>query len=182
MKPVEQSEIPSDKNKGEKSKDSEDMTKNKVPEEKKVIYVYVCGAVRHPGVYEMDQGDRVTHAILKAGGITDEAAEDYLNQAAVLEDGQKIDVPTVEEAKLLQQSEVSGGEGDSGMNKSSKININTASKEELMTLKGIGESRADDIIAFRKSNGPFKSIEDIKKIDGIKEKLFREIEDQITVK
>ena len=166
--------------------DKESGENGETVEEKKTvkrIYVYVCGAVRNPGVYEMTEGDRVTHAIMKAGGSTDEAAADFLNQAAVLEDGQKIYVPTEEEAEQFEQNGLTGGEnGPATEPDSGKININTASKEELMTLKGIGESRADDIIAFRKSNGGFKNVEDIKKIEGIKDKLFQQIEDQITVK
>ena len=168
----------------QKQKDSKTPEEPEHPKESvQRIYVYVCGAVRNPGVYEMTEGDRVTHAIMKAGGSTDNAAADFLNQAAVLEDGQKVYVPTEEEADQFEQSGLSGGEDGFGTEqKSGKININKASREELMSLKGIGESRADDIIAFRESNGGFKNIEDIKKIEGIKDKVFQQIEDQITVK
>ena len=183
LTPVESEKTDSVKENPENKKEKESGETGEEKKTVKRIYVYVCGAVRSPGVYEMTEGDRVTHAIMKAGGSTDEAAADFLNQAAVLEDGQKIYVPTEEEAQQFEQNGLTGGEnGSAAEPDSGKININTASREELMSLKGIGETRADDIIAFRQSNGGFKNIEDIKKIEGIKDKVFQQIEDQITVK
>lgn len=144
------------------------------PEE---IYVYVCGQVRNPGVYKLESGERITHALMAAGGMTDAAASDYLNQAEVLEDGQKIYVPTQEEAEKLVQSEISEGTESSD----GKININTADKSQLMQLSGIGESRAEAIIAYREANSGFKNIEEIKNIEGIKEGIFNRIKEQIKV-
>ena len=140
---------------------------------KETIYVHVCGEVKCPGVYELEAGSRVYEAIEAAGGVTSEAAEDALNQAEILEDGQKIQVLSVEDIHLEQHN--------SGMNVDGKMNINRASKEELMTLPGVGESKADAIIRYRSENGNFKSIEEIMEIEGIKEGVFKKIEDQITV-
>lgn len=140
---------------------------------KEMIYVHVCGEVKYPGVYELEVGSRVYEAIEAAGGVTSDAAEDVLNQAEMLEDGQKIQVLSAEDILLEQQN--------SGMEANGKININRASKEELMTLSGVGESKADAIIRYRSENGNFKSIEEIMEIEGIKEGVFKKIEDQITV-
>lgn len=133
------------------------------------IYVYVCGAVVAPGVYELPGGSRVYEAIATAGGFREDAMATEVNQAEVLEDEMRIYVPTVEE---MAQETISG---------KGKVNLNRASKEELMTLPGVGESRAESIIQFRKEQGSFKNIEDIMQISGIKEALFEKIKDFITV-
>ena len=140
---------------------------------KDTIYVHVCGEVASPGVYELDGGSRVYEAIKAAGGLTSEAAGEALNQAEILEDGQQIKVLSVKELLEANQS--------TGRNADGKININKASKEELMTLSGIGESKADAIIGYRNEKGNFRSIEEIMEIEGIKEGVFKKIEDQITV-
>ena len=132
------------------------------------IWVYVCGEVASPGVYELQEGDRITHAIEAAGGLTEAAGQVYLNQAAHLTDGQRIYVPS--------------DMADAGMGKDTGIiNLNTATKAELLSLSGIGESRAEAIIAYRETNGGFRKIEDLKKVDGIKEGIFQKIREQITV-
>lgn len=141
------------------------------------ICIYVCGAVVTPGVYEFIPGARVAEAIMAAGGMTEEAAETYWNQAAVLEDGQKIYVPTKEEAAEEAESQSRG----QIIEQENKINLNTASKEQLMTLSGVGSSRADAIIAYRREYGGFGSIEDIMEIEGIKEGVFKKMKDKITV-
>ena len=153
-------------------------------EQKNPIWVYVCGQVVNPGVYELTEGDRITHAIAAAGGLTAEAGEVYLNQAAHLEDGQKIYVPSrEEEASMAEEIQNSAPESSlsSETESGQKVNLNTASKAELTGLNGIGESRADAIIAYREQNGRFKSVEELKKIDGIKDGIFNKIKDQITV-
>ena len=143
------------------------------------IQVYVCGAVASPGVYVLPEGSRVYEAVEMAGGLLESADPKALNQARPLADGEQITVLTVEEVQNGETAEqgaggsVSGGDG--------KVNINTADADELMTLSGIGESRAKAIIAYREENGKFESIEDIMKIDGIKEKMFEKIRDSITV-
>lgn len=144
------------------------------------IYVHVCGAVVKPGVYEVNTGTRVFEAINLAGGATNEGAPDALNQAELVEDGQKILVPTLEEAKTLEFEDTISNKEDSS--KDGLVNINKAGKEELMTLPGIGDSKAQSIITYREENGNFKTIEDIKNITGIKDGLFNKIKDYISVK
>lgn len=149
--------------------------KEKQQEEKNTIYVYVCGAVAHAGVYELKTDSRVYEAIEKAGGFTEDAAVSGINQAALLKDEEQIYVPFTGEAGNLNQ-EAGQSEAESG-----KVNLNTATKEELMTLAGIGESKADSIIRYREEKGKFQSIEDIKQIEGIKDGVFQKIKDLITV-
>lgn len=137
------------------------------------VVVYVTGAVLHPGVYEVGGNMRVSDAVEAAGGFKSNAAADYLNLAAQLSDGEKITVPTKKEAKALNK------ENDS--NESHLVNINTAAKEELMTLPGIGESKADAIIAYRQENGNYRNIEELMQISGIKEGVYSKISEYITV-
>lgn len=167
-------------------KDAEEPNEEPViPEEKKTgsIWVYICGEVINPGVYELKEGDRITHAIEAAGGLTSEAGEVYLNQAAHLTDGQKIYVPSREEEQSLGQ-DLPPSEAESpaqSVQDTGKVNINTATKEELLSLNGIGESRAEAILSYRKDSGGFRTIEDLKKVDGIKDGIFQKIREQITV-
>ena len=139
--------------------------------EKNSIYVYVCGQVYCPGVFALPEGSRVIDAIECAGGMTGEAASTYLNQAELLEDGQKVYVPTQEETEAEKPTSISDG----------RININTARKEELMTLSGVGESKAEAIIRYREEQGRFEQIQDIMNIEGIKEGVFDKIKDKISV-
>lgn len=141
------------------------------------IFVYVCGEVNSPGVYELEEGSRVYEAIEAAGGALEGADLDSVNQAALLTDGQQI--------KIYSKEEISNGtsvnnDGSTAAS-SGKVNINTADKTMLMTLPGIGESRAGDIIKYRDEHGLFSSIEDIKNISGIKDKMFEKIKDYIEI-
>lgn len=139
------------------------------------IYVHICGAVINPGVYQVPAGTRVYQALELAGGSSDDAYLSGINLADKLADGQKVYIP----------SEGENAEGilstDSGDVQSVMININTASEAELMTLPGIGQSRAKDIINYRVKNGLFESIDDIMKVSGIKEAAFEKIKDLIKV-
>lgn len=151
------------------------------PEE--TVQVYICGAVASPGVYTLPGGSRVVQAVEAAGGFLPDAEEKILNLARKIEDGEQITVWTREEAENMESTETlqqntGGTEQASG---SGKVNLNTAGKEELMTLSGIGESRADAIIAYREANGPFGSVEEIMNIEGIKEKMFEKIRGSIEV-
>ena len=137
-------------------------------------YVHICGEVNAPGVYRVLEGSRIFQAVEQAGGFTDDAASEYLNLAEHTEDGLKIDVPSVEDVQsglLPQPREEASG----------KVNIDRAGAQELMTLTGIGEARAADIIKYREENGGFQSVEDIMKVPGIKEGAFEKIKDQISV-
>lgn len=152
------------------------------------IFVDVCGAVMHPGVYGMPPDSRVFQAIEMAGGFLPEAAGTYINQAQPLSDGQQIYVPTKEEA---EEKEMTAG-GSAGKNmfssggpeesrESEKINLNTADTAELQTLSGIGEAKAEAILAYREEHGGFSSIEEIMNVPGIKESTFSNIKDKIAV-
>ncbi len=137
------------------------------------IWVYVCGEVRDPGVYELPEGSRITDAVEAAGGMTGDAAETYLNLAETLSDGQKIEVPSVEMAEALEEA---AAQDTSGL-----VNLNRATEAELMTLSGIGESKAKEIVRYRESRGGFQKPEDLMNIPGIKEGVYNKIRDQITV-
>lgn len=141
------------------------------------IYIYICGAVKNPGVYQADSGSRLFEVIEMAGGFMPEADRESLNLARNVTDGEQIVVITEEAAKKMTAvSENAAAQQDGG-----PVNINTASLSELTQVSGIGESRAQAIIAYRERNGAFKSVEEIKKVDGIKDGLFSKIKDYITV-
>lgn len=141
--------------------------------EPQTVYVYVCGAVRTPGVVEVPEGSRAAEALELAGGMTTEADPFYVNLAEIVTDGQKLYFPTASEAEEL---EVAGKAAEEGL-----VNINTASAEELCTLPGIGASRAADIVRYREKNGAFQTKEDIMKVSGIKQNAYDKLCDRITV-
>ena len=138
-----------------------------------MIFVHICGEVNKPGVYELPEGSRIFEAVEAAGGFTEEAAEASLNLAQVISDEAQIVILTMEEAEEKARMEREQAAGI--------VNINTASKEQLMTLTGIGESRAEDIIRYRSESGGFQSIEEIMNVPGIKESAYLKIKDSITV-
>lgn len=140
--------------------------------EEQQLIVHVCGAVVNPGVYTMESDDRVYEAIQAAGGVLPEADGDRLNQAGTLEDGMQLYVPFQGEATVSTEEE-SQDEG---------VNINLATKEELMTLPGIGESKAEAIIAYREEHGEFQRIEDLTNISGIKNGVYEKIKEQIRIR
>lgn len=142
-----------------------------------VIVVHVCGCVNQPGVYELTEGSRLYEAIDAAGGAGAEAAVDYLNQAAIAEDGQQIYVPSLSEV----EEGTASPEGMPGNPEDGKVNLNTADAEELMTLTGIGEAKAEAILRYREEKGGFRSVEELMEVDGIKEGVFNKIKDQIKV-
>ncbi len=156
-----------------------------------ICMVHVCGAVNFPGVYELKSGQRIYEAIELAGGFTEAAAKSYLNLALPVSDGMKIEVPDLEQARILMEqsgdkvgAEVTAANGKSGQEADqpdARINLNTATKAQLMTLSGIGEIRAEDIIRYREEHGPFEQIEDIMKVSGIKDSAFQRIKNDITV-
>ncbi len=144
------------------------------------VAVHIGGAVRNPGLYYLDPSSRVADAIQSAGGPTADADLDAINLASKVTDGLKIVVPSrinKENSMVAADSGQSSGTSESG----GKININTASARELEELPGIGEVLAERIVSFRETNGPFKSIEEIKKVSGIGEKKFESIRDLIVV-
>lgn len=149
-----------------------------------MVYIYVCGAVELPGVYCLRQGSRLYEAVELAGGLSGDADDTCLNMAREIADGEQVVILTQEEVALLKASgtypfEVSV-QDRAGMD-SGLVNINTATVTELTGVSGIGESRAQAIIDYREKNGAFRSIEDIKKVEGIKEGLFSKIKDKIKI-
>lgn len=140
-----------------------------------VIFVDIKGAVKNPGVYQMKVGDRVKDALEAAGGLTEEADSQKVNLAKRIEDQMVIVVPKVGE----EAEEIPAGETRNEATKEGKVNINTATVEELKTLKGVGEKKAEAIIEYRKKNGSFQTKEDLMKVRGIGKKLFESFEERI---
>ena len=162
-------------------------------EEEEMIIVHVSGEVKEPGIVKLKEGERIADAIEKAGGATDDADLSKLNLAYVLEDGVKVRIPKKNEGENVGEyvSEESGEEviqegsieaEESTQTTSKVVNINKANQEELMTLPGIGESTAQKIIDYRKENGKFQTIEDIKNVSGIGDSKFNQIKSLIKVK
>lgn len=148
--------------------------------EKTMIYVHICGQVNRSGVYCLEEDGRVMELVELAGGFTDRAARDSVNLAQKLSDGQRIYIPDLEEVKGgLTFLEVES-EGHQGLD-TGKVNINTANKDTLMTLTGIGEAKAEAIIRYREEHGGFQSIEEIKGIEGIKDGVYNKIKDEIEI-
>ena len=144
--------------------------------EEKTCLVYVCGAVVSPGVYELDDGSRIYEAVELAGGFMEEAAEDALNLAESVTDGQMIRIPTEEEQEAVGRQ---GAEADSTAD--GKLDLNRADVAALMELPGIGQSKAEAIVGYREEHGPFSQAEDLMKVEGIKEGVFDKIKDRIKV-
>ncbi|MGG3719563.1 competence protein ComEA [Bacillus subtilis] len=144
------------------------------------IVIDIKGAVQHPGVYEMRTGDRVSQAIEKAGGTSEQADEAQVNLAEILQDGIVVYIPKKGEETAVQQGGGVSVQSDGG--KGALVNINTATLEELQGISGVGPSKAEAIIAYREENGRFQTIEDITKVSGIGEKSFEKIKSSITVK
>ena len=171
-----------------------------------LLTVHVCGAVRREGVYSLPAGSRIRDAVDAAGGFSGDADRSCLNLAMKIEDAWQIRVPTKEEAEALRLEQGRSGagtavpgaspglSGTSGLqgagtakdeagtgNQEEKINLNTASKEQLMKIPGVGEAKAQRIIEYREQNGRFEAIEDLMKVPGIKDASFQKMKDYITV-
>ena len=175
--------------------------KNEVLKEEKEesITIDIKGEVKTPGVYELPLNSRVIDAINISGGLTNKADTSDINLSKILKDENVIIISnkysnqttkyTKKETSVVNNASTSkdnvvssNNSSDTNTNKTNdKVSINTATKEQLMNLNGIGESKANDIIAYRNQNGLFKSIEDIKKVSGIGDKLFDKIKDHITI-
>lgn len=183
-------------------KEAETAENRRVETASQDIYVHICGAVAKPGVYVLQNGSRVYEGVEAAGGFAEDACEDFINQAGVLTDGQRLVIPTMEEAEAakadgsyqdvwrteiqkaagsMTEAETAGGSGNSLGNSAGPVNINTAAENELSAIPGIGAGKAAAIVKYRQENGAFTSIEDIMKVSGIKEGTFEKIKDKITV-
>ena len=149
--------------------------------EEENCYVYVCGAVEHPGVYVLKEGSRIYEAVALAGGLTEDAGLESVNQAEMVTDGQMVCILTKEEVAAGITVDSVGAAVTSDA-ENIQVNLNTASAAELMTLPGIGQSKADSIIAYRDIKGNFSRIEEIMNVEGIKEGVYNRIKDYIRVK
>lgn len=154
----------------------------KMPEQAKSICVHLCGAVAQPGVYYATGEARLNEIVELAGGLAKNAATEFVNLAQYVVDGQQYYIPTTKEVAGQSRLEVSVSPVEQEVaSEGKKININQASREELMTLPGIGTSKADAIIGYREGGKSFQDISDIMKVEGIKEGLFQKIQSKITV-
>ncbi len=156
-----------------------------------VIYVHICGSVVTPGVYELPEGSRVWDAVEAAGGFLEKADSEAINLALSIADGCKITIPAQGQAadEITSWYQVGVGSGTASGNMGSSavgantglVDINRADVTTLMTIPGIGQVRAEAIVAYRKTQGPFEAIEEIMEVTGIKEGLFAQIREHITV-
>ncbi len=174
----------------------ENLTTNAIEDEKveEKIKIHISGAVKQEGIVELESESRVSDAIEKAGGLKDNADLENINLAYRLEDGTKIYIPKLEDRnnavsntteKSMESFNTSDSkqiETTSSTSGDKKININTATQTELELLPGIGKSTAQNIIQYRKENGKFKVVEDIKKVNGIGEGKYEKIKDLIVLK
>jgi competence protein ComEA len=146
-------------------------------EPKRMIYIEIKGEVKRPDVYEMEEGSIIKDLINKAGGLTENANIEKINRAKKLKDNELIVIPNDDNINEITNSDFTNTtEKEIG-----KININTADLSKLKEIPGVGDVKAKSIIDYREKNGGFKSIEDIKNIDGIGEKTFEKIKDSITI-
>lgn len=182
----------------ETSEENETKEQEKVDITKKIM-VYITGEVKNPGIYELEENSRIKDVIEEAGGLKETADITDINLATILQDEDKITIPSKEENKQEKQNtekiqsnkqskttEKSQNTNSistnvTEKNQNTKVNINTATQTELETLPGIGPSIASKIVSYRKENGKFKSIEEIKKVSGIGESKYANIKELIKV-
>lgn len=159
-----------------------------VTEETKYVYIDIKGAIKTPGVYKLEENSRIIDAINIAGGLLKTANTTYTNLSKILNDSDVIKIYTNDEIKKLEKEtpeelpKIENEIKEETTNDNKLININTATKEQLETLNGIGESKANAIIDYRNTNGNFNTIEDIKNVTGISDTLYDKIKEYITVK
>ena len=154
------------------------------PETEERITVFVCGAVEDPGVYEVLSDARLIDAVAAAGGFSSCADREWHNLARRVSDGERLQILTEDETDLLRQEGKTSEDGCSSVpsaDADTTVNINTASLELLMTLPGIGETRARAILDYRNKNGAFASADELLNVSGIGDKLFGRIAGRITV-
>lgn len=151
----------------------------------KVIIVHIVGCVKNPGIVEVKDGARIIDVIEKAGGITEDADISKVNLAYIVKDAQKIYVPSIYDDNNIEYINTRNGDNvitnGNGSEDKGMININTSTQTELEQLPGIGPTTALKIINYRKENGEFKSIEEIKEIPGIGDAKFETIKNMIEV-
>ena len=168
----------------EKEEQNQESSKMNISTVEEYIFVDIKGAVKKPGVYKLNVNSRVIDAINISGGLVKNSNTEYINLSKVLKDSEIIKVYTNEEVKKLEeQNKIPLEQENSKIDeeKNHLININKASKEELKELNGIGDAKAESIIEYRNTIGKFKSIDELKNVDGISETIFDKIKNFITV-
>lgn len=151
------------------------------------IYVDISGAVKQPGVYQLPEGSRLFDLLKQAGGLTEDAAIQTVNQAMIIQDQQKIIILTQAQAQSIDTENINNNghleekSDEKSSKEAGKININQADLTQLQQLSGIGEKKAQAIIDYRNENGSFKTIEDLAKVTGIGEKTVEKLRDSITI-
>ncbi|MCR1951848.1 helix-hairpin-helix domain-containing protein [Clostridium sp. DSM 100503] len=153
---------------------------NKSPQSTKMIVVEIKGEVVNPDVYEISEGSIIRDLITKAGGLTNDANIEKINRADKLRDNQLIVIPNknnLSNANVNDNTNINNG----STSENGVININTATLEELQKINGVGEVKAKSIIEYREKNGGFKSIDEMKNIEGIGDKTFEKMKDKITI-
>lgn len=153
---------------------NDSLTQQTAESEEGQIYIHIVGAVKKPGVYTFQKKPRVIEVVEKAGGFTKDAVTAEINQAELVEDGTQLAIASQKDFK-----EKDGQQAE--QTETGKVNLNTAAKEQLMTLTGIGEAKAIAIIAYREEKGKFQKPEDLMNIPGIKEGVFDKIKSRICV-
>ncbi len=168
---------------------STNNTIENISDEKNMIIIHITGAVKTPGIVKLEEGSRIEDAINKAGGLTEDADISKVNLAYILEDGIKIIIPSKTDIGDFQEENILSNDSGEGIidnietsSKSSSLNINKATEQDLQNLPGIGPSLAAKIIAYRDENGKFTTVEDIKKVNGIGDSKYENIKDYICVK
>lgn len=134
------------------------------------LFVHILGAVEHPGLYELRDGDRAVDAVAAAGGFADTADQTQLNLARFVVDGEQLYVPALGEVPTAAPGTTAGG----------KVNINTADGPTLETLPRVGPAMAARIIAFREANGNFVTIDDLRNVTGVGDKTFEGLKELVT--
>lgn len=170
----------SDKNIEPIDTDDIDLLQDDIVEKTTTIYIDICGAVRYPGVYLLNKDARLFEAVEAAGGLTQDASSEAINQAELLSDGQKIYI--MNRVEWEQKKEADSGNDLETLIDDGLININSATESELCTLPGIGATRAKAIKEYREKNGGFSTIEEIQKVPGIKNGTYDKISNMIKIK
>ena len=156
----------------------------KAEEEMEGCVVYITGCVANPGVVDLDAHARLSEAIEAVGGFTEDADRTSINLAQEVVDGSHIHVPSIAESQDASQESVvesPSSQGGGSSSQGGKVNLNTASKTELMTLSGIGESKAAKIIQYREDKGSFASVDELAQVSGIGEKTVEALRDSVCV-
>lgn len=148
-----------------------------------IIVVDIKGEVKNPREYELKEGSRIRDLIEMAGGLTEEADKDRIYFSKILEDEQCIKIYKIGEiSEISEEPEIEGSESVGDTEPKGKLNINKATVEELMTVPGIGQVKAQSIIDYRNENGKFKSVDELTNITGIGSKTLEKLRDKVDIK